>query len=162
MSAVSKESLNENTTPLHGIFQDRDSYRFSAKPAARSSASGVLRNSHAAARPSAMVRSKGEIKIALHVTGVRPRMLSVPSALTWPRGLADNHTELLQQLDRKRLTPCGRIRAAAPILVEIGQDRAAFTVSVGKRSGAVARTAPTASARPRRPQSAGRLEKTPL
>ena len=87
MSLVSNGSLNENTTPYIGIFSRSGLRPYCASSsAARSSASGCWRKySHTGGAPGGSGPSDGcRSKSPLQVTERSPRMLSVPSALTWP------------------------------------------------------------------------------
>ena len=146
MSCVSNGSLNEKTTPYIGICSRSGCRPYVASSsAARSSASGNLRNSShtgcaGGSGPSDTCRSKSP----LQVTERSPRMLRVASAFTCPAcGMPTIIPNCCCTAGSEAVASMRPYSRGGPLyLSRSGRIVEALTVAVGKRSGACARTAP--------------------
>ena len=150
MSFVSNGSLNENTTPYIGIVS-RSGWRpyVASSSAARSSASGYLRNiSHIGGAPGGSGPADGcWSKSPRQVTERSPLMLRVASAFTCPAfGLPTIIPNCCGTPGSEAVASIRPYSRSRPLYVSrSGSTVEALTVSVGKRSGAPARTVPVAS-----------------
>ena len=131
MSIVSNGSLNENGMQYMGDFaRSGRAPNCASSSAARSRASGCLRNSsQTAGAPAGKGAHRFESRSPLHVTDRSPRRFSVPSALICPEfGVPNGHSVLL---------------------LHVGVGRSRFHSSeLNRRSGVLDRN-PVAASRPR-------------
>ncbi len=167
MSLVSNGSLNENTTPYIGIFP-RSGLRpnCASSSAARSSASGSWRKfSHIGGAPGGSGPSEGCLSNSpRQVTERSPRMFSVPIALTCPAlGMPTIIPNCWCTFGSDAVASMRPYSIGGPwYLSRSGRIAEAFTVWVGKRSGAPARTASLCPQQPAAPSSVTSMLATPL